>query len=184
MEWYPMWLARQRTVRLQEIKKRWVESVVPNIIIDKKLNEKCGKWPTLDQLTFNIKLKKTISVILIAGGENSWGGQRFNSEGYDPSQNQTIWFGELQTARIGSTFCNNFLCGNKDSDRSCEKPYWKNFELLPVRLLEPRGFHLCWGLESGEVMLLGGENSPTTSEVVSADGTSSSQSFGLIAQTS
>ena len=24
MEWYPMWLARQRTVRLQEIKQRWV----------------------------------------------------------------------------------------------------------------------------------------------------------------
>ena len=128
---------------------------------------------------------------MIAGGKDSRGIViLYASEEYDPVLNQTLPVGRTREKRMGSSFCNKFLCGGHETaeaatpERSCEKFYGKNFELLPVSLLEPRKFHLCWGLKSGEVILLGGEGSSTTSEVVSADGTSSSLSFGLIAQTS
>ena len=39
--------------------------------------------------------------------------------------------------------------------------------------------HLCWGHQSGEVMVLGGAASGKTTEKVSAEGTSSSQGFDL-----
>ena len=54
-----------------------------------------------------------------------------------------------------------------------------NFTSLPVRLLEKRHSHLCWGLPSGEVLLLGGRESPTTTEKVSSDGSSSSADLTL-----
>ena len=82
---------------------------------------------------------------------------------------------------MGSTFCNNFLCGGRGAtpEKSCEKFDGENFELLPVGLVEPREDHLCWGLDSGEVILLGGLKSPKTSELVSADGTWSTTFFEL-----
>ena len=133
-------------------------------------------------------LVKIISVILIAGGAQASGGPIYPSEEYDPAPFllQVLGKGRTRERRVGSTFCNNFLCGGRgaSSDRSCEKFDGENFEPLPVSLLGRREFHMCWGLKSGEVILLGGHNSPTTSEVVSADGTSSSPSFNLTTETS
>ena len=64
--------------------------------------------------------------------------------------------------------------------RSCVK-FGGNgtFTPLPVSLVEERISHLCWSLPSGEVLLLGGWSSPTTTERVSADGSSSSADFTL-----
>ena len=65
------------------------------------------------------------------------------------------------------------------SYRSCVK-FEANgtFTPLPVSLVEERQQHLCWGLPSGEVLLLGG-GSLTTTERVSTDGSSSSADFTL-----
>ena len=66
------------------------------------------------------------------------------------------------------------------SYRSCVK-FERNltFSPLPVRLVEERDAHLCWGLSSGKVLLLGGWSSPNSTERVSADGSSSSADFTL-----
>ena len=66
------------------------------------------------------------------------------------------------------------------SKRSCVK-FEANgtFTPLTVSLVEERNYHLCWGLPSGEVLLLGGQMSMTTTERVSADGSSSSADFPL-----
>lgn len=79
--------------------------------------------------------------------------------------------------------CNNMICGgygSPDPDRSCEMfdgSY--SFTKLPVSLVEKRDDHLCWGLNTGEVILFGGADSKGTTERVSADGSSSSAGFTL-----
>ena len=120
-------------------------------------------------------------MFLIAGGRDSTDQYFWSLELYDPALNQTLPVGNTKEIRTGSTFCNNFLCGGRgaSSERSCEKFDGENFELLPVSLVEPREDHLCWGLDSGEVILLGGLKSPKTSELVSADGTWSTTFFEL-----
>ena len=127
------------------------------------------------------KLRITdISVFLVASGKDSTDQYTRSSELYDPALNKTLPMGDTVENRLGATFCNSFLCGGHPSDRSCEKFDGNSFELLPVSLVEQREFHMCWGLKSGDVILLGGKNSPTTSEVVSADGTLSTPSFDVI----
>ena len=66
------------------------------------------------------------------------------------------------------------------SFRSCVK-FEDNgtFTPLSVSLVVERVGHLCWGLPSGEVLLLGGSGSPATAERVSTDGSSSSADFTL-----
>ena len=137
---------------------------------------------TVDKLT----VTTIVSVFLIAGGLDSTDQYTRSSEEYDPALNQTLPVGDTTENRMGATFCNNFLCGGRgaSSERSCEKFDGKNFEALPVSLLGRREAHMCWGLESGEVILLGGNNSASTSEVVSSDGSSSSPSFNLATPTS
>ena len=66
------------------------------------------------------------------------------------------------------------------SYRSCVKFEGNGtFTPLPVSLVEERTSHLCWSLPSGEVLLLGGWGSPSTTERVSTDGSSSSADFTL-----
>merc|ERR1712154_574205 len=50
-----------------------------------------------------------------------------------------------------------------------------------VSLIQRRVAHLCWSLPGGggEVMLLGGDYSPTATEIVSADGSSTKTSWDL-----
>ena len=78
--------------------------------------------------------------------------------------------------------CNNMVCGGWTGRtgglKSCEKfDGISTFTPLPVRLIKSRYGHLCWGLKSGDVLLLGGQDS--TTERVSADGSSSKLDFKL-----
>ena len=99
----------------------------------------------------------------------------FNPKTGDSGQTRRITEG-----RRSGTFCNNFLCGGSPTFKSCEKfDGISSFEALSVSLIERREHHLCWGLPSGEVLLLGGRHSHTTTELVSADGSVSSTSFTL-----
>jgi len=59
-----------------------------------------------------------------------------------------------------------------------------SFTRLPVSLVQRRDDHLCWGLQSGEVILFGSYDSKRTTERVSADGLSSSTDFNLPYDTS
>ena len=118
---------------------------------------------------------------IIAGGYKS---RILNSaEVFNPATGHSCPVGDLPQTRRDTQMCNSMLCGGYGSpepDRSCEMfdgSY--SFTRLPVTLVERRDDHLCWGLKSGEVILLGGSSSKRTTERVSADGSSSSADFSL-----
>ena len=114
------------------------------------------------------------------GGDDSQ--KALNSaEIFNPTTRRTCSAGNLKQARIARTMCNNMVCGGSGSEamKSCEKfDGISSFTSLPVRLVKSRISHLCWGLKSGDVLLLGGSRMSRT-ERVSADGSSSSLDFIL-----
>ena len=119
------------------------------------------------------------------GGDDSQ--KALNSaEIFNPTTRRTCSAGNLKQARIARTMCNNMVCGGSGSEamKSCEKfDGISSFTSLPVRLVISRRSCLCWGLKSGDVLLLGGydnyQRSETTTERVSADGSSSKLDFKL-----
>ena len=114
------------------------------------------------------------------GGDDSQ--KALNSaEIFNPTTRRTCSAGNLKQARIARTMCNNMVCGGSGSEamKSCEKfDGISSFTSLPVSLVKGRYGHLCWGLRSGDVLLLGGQEASTT-ERVSADGSSSKLDFKL-----
>ena len=107
-----------------------------------------------------------------------------SAEVYNPMTRRGCSVGNITRKRVGHTMCNNMVCGGGDSSVSstCEKfDGISTFNLLPVQLkLDLNNYfgHLCWGLKSGDVLLLGGSRMSRT-ERVSADGSSSSLDFIL-----
>ena len=106
-----------------------------------------------------------------------------SAEIFHPKTSLNCSVGNLNIARSGHSMCNNIVCGGwvKQAERSCEKfDGISTFTSLPVRLVGVRWSHSCWGLKSGDVLLLGGYYGDTeTAERVSADGSSSSFAFKL-----
>ena len=142
-----------------------------------------------------------VSGVLIAGG---WDGSTrvSSAEVFNPSTGTTCSVGDLPTSRTGLSLCHEMACGGWPSfrwiyfilkkvkliintnqyprRRSCVKfEADGTFTPLSVTLVEERENHLCWSLPSGEVLLLGGDKSPTTTERISSDGSSSSADFTL-----
>ena len=107
-----------------------------------------------------------------------------SAEIFHPKTSRSCSVGNLNIARSGHSMCNNIVCGGwvKQVERSCEKfDGISTFTSLPVRLVGVRWSHSCWGLKSGDVLLIGGwgqRRSPNT-ERVSRDGSSSSLDFKL-----
>ena len=99
---------------------------------------------------------------------------------FNPVTRRTCSVGNPKQARAEHTMCNNIVCGGwfREAKKSCEKfDGISSFTSLPVRLVKERNNHLCWGLKSGDVLLLGGQD--FTTERVSADGSSSKLDFKL-----
>ena len=126
------------------------------------------------------RLKKpSISGVLIVGGYNS-GGSLNSAEEFNANTGDTCLVGDLPQSNSAMSLCHRMVCGGWNAPKSCSKfEADSTFSTLPVSLIENRGFHLCWGLPSGEVLLLGGAYSRRTTEKVSADGSSSSPDFDL-----
>ena len=118
--------------------------------------------------------------LVITGGS---GGQpccetaRKKVELYNPSSGHSCSLPDLPQEMSLHTQCGLLLCG----DFSCLLMEGTTFSRTSVILKEERRLHLCWSLPGagGEVMLLGGSKSPTTTEVVSPDGSSSRTSWDL-----
>ena len=101
----------------------------------------------------------------------------------------TEWsVGEMGFIQIPSKYTNIILKKGKPHSNAYKYPSYRScvkfggngtFTSLPVSMVEERTSHLCWGLPSGEVLLIGGWRSPTTTERVSTDGSSSSADFNL-----
>ena len=124
-----------------------------------------------------------------------------SAEVYNPMTRRGCSVGNLNRKRVGHTMCNNMVCGGEwvecqrdpkctgdgceiceSQEGTCEKfDGISTFNLLPVKLIGERNYHLCWGLKSGDVLLLGSSSSYSgqTTERVSADGLSSSLDFPL-----
>ena len=123
------------------------------------------------------------SGVLIVGGYNSEG-LLSSAEEFNTETKQSCVVGDIPTAsRLGS-LCNNMYCGGHPHffTTSCVRFHGNGtFTQLPVTMVKSRDYHICWGLSSGEVILMGGLNSDckTTTERVSADGSSSSPDFNL-----
>ena len=99
---------------------------------------------------------------------------------YNPSSGHSCPVQDLQEDRQGHTSCSGLICGgfSFSSRRSCEEITGTEVSPIPsLTLRQQRGSHLCWSLPGNKIMLLGGEYSPKTTELVSR--TSSSGSFDL-----
>ena len=126
--------------------------------------------------------------------------QEMTDEMYSPMTIRGCSVGDQPQRRFGHSMCNNMLCGGAggNSSRTCQKfDGISTFTSLPVRLVEEREWHLCWGLKSGDVLLFGdgrfgtpsttwpptstyrNNTVPLTTERVSADGSSSQSGFTL-----
>ena len=120
---------------------------------------------------------RIISGFLIVGGDGS---PRLSSiEEYDPATKNSCKVGDLPQARKEGSLCNSVYCGGRGGDRSCVKLEGGTFSQMSVTLLQNRYRHLCWGLPSGEILLMGGSSSSRTTERLSSDGSSSSPDFDL-----
>ena len=98
---------------------------------------------------------------------------------YNPSSGNSCPVQDLQNFKFGHSSCNSLICGGMFSQKSCEKITGTEVTPLPsLTLRQKRSDHMCWS-HSGDnkVLLLGGGQSPTTTEIVSES--SSHQSFDL-----
>ena len=120
--------------------------------------------------------------ILTVGGRGSIVGSLLSTaEIFNPRSGRSCEIGEIPVATYGLSLCGNLACGGYNSqEKSCSRIDGSGtFIALPVTLNENRAVHLCWQLQSGSVLLLGGDYSRKTTERVAADGTSSTADFNL-----
>jgi len=126
------------------------------------------------------------SGVIITGGSVS-GVASTSVELYNPHSQSSCQLPELPEPRYEHTMCGGLLCGGDiyKTDRSCLmfNPLTGTFTYTEVPLTAKRKFHLCWNLDGGEVLLLGGFYNQSTSELVTSDGSSVSPGFPLESRT-
>ena len=120
-----------------------------------------------------------ISGFLIVGG-HSGSGRLSSIEGFNQATKNSCKVGDLPQARNYGSLCNSVYCGGVGGERSCVKLEGGTFSHMSVTLVQRRKEHICWGLPSGEILLMGGYSSSSkTTEKLSSDGSSSSPDFDL-----
>ena len=118
--------------------------------------------------------------ILTIGGNG--GSPVSTAEIFNPESGRSCKIGDIPVATDSLSFCGNLACGGRQSARSCSRfDGAGTFTALSVTLREQRADHLCWQLQSGSVLLLGGGKSRSTTERLrtSWNGTSSTAGFRL-----
>ena len=117
--------------------------------------------------------------ILTVGGVGT-SGRVSTAEIFNPKTGRSCKIGDLPVATSVLTLCGNLACGGWNTLDSCSRFDGPGtFTSLSVTLKEERSYHLCWPLRSGKVLLLGGLSSKSTTERLSAYGTSSTPDFNL-----
>ena len=103
------------------------------------------------------------------------------AEIFNPKSGRSCKIGDLPGRTHSASFCGNLACGGNtlESIRSCSRFDGRTFQTTSVTLKQDRRYHLCWPLRSGQVLLLGGIDSQSTTERLTADGTSSTADFDL-----
>ena len=119
--------------------------------------------------------------MLITGGSSSSVGN--SVEVFNPHTKHSCNLTDLPGERYGHSHCGDLLCGGWDSTtpRSCLKLNSQTgvFTTKSVRLVKYRTNHECWDVEGEGVLLIGGFNSPRSTELVSPDGSTSTANFTL-----
>ena len=130
----------------------------------------------------DITVKCLHAGILTVGGYGT-SGFLSTAEIFNPKTGRSCKIGDIPVATYGLSLCGNLACGGWGSQQSCSRfDGAGTFTALSVTLREERVYHLCWQLQSGEVLLLGGGtsvDSVSTTERLSADGSSSTADFNL-----
>ena len=120
--------------------------------------------------------------ILTVGGLGG-SGRISTAEIFNPRSGRSCKIGDLPVAASSLSLCGNLACGGSISQgKSCSRfDGAGTFTALSVTLREKRWGHLCWQLQSGSVLLLGGGKSRSTTERLrtSWNGTSSTADFRL-----
>ena len=130
--------------------------------------------------SFSIFTKCLHAGILTVGGR--FGTPRVSTaEIFNPISGRSCKIGDIPVATWGLKVCGSLACGGfNGQERTCSLfDGAGTFKALSVTLREARASHLCWQLQSGSVLLLGGWYSPSTTERLAEDGSSSKADFNL-----
>ena len=126
---------------------------------------------------FEVHEKKDLQLMFspVGGPSTRGGGGALNSvEAYNPHTKKICKLTNLTYTVYGHTLCGGLLCSKK----SCLKFGPSGFVKTTVTLRQRRVHHLCWNVPEG-VLLLGGTESPSTTELVLRDGSASISEFEL-----
>ena len=111
------------------------------------------------------------SAILITGGDDN---TEHSAEVFLPATSTSCQLPGLVLPRYYHTQDNLLVCGGdgSDAETSCEEfsPATGTWARTSHTLQQERGDHVSWSVEEG-TLLMGGEYSHTTSEIVRHDGT-------------
>ena len=100
-------------------------------------------------------------------------------EAYNPHTKKICKLPDLPYDVYGHTLCGGLLCGGYGGEKSCLKFGPAGFVKATVTLQQNRRDHLCWNVAQG-ILLLGGNDSSTTTELVVRDGSASMLKFNLM----
>ena len=98
-------------------------------------------------------------------------------EVYVPSTNQSCSLPSLPDVRVGHSMDNLTVCGGEMTKTSCMM-FSSGMWLTSYTLTEERSYHLSWQTTQGS-HLIGGDYSPSTTELVPAAGQQGGPSFAM-----
>ena len=127
-----------------------------------------------------VQCKEVAEGLLITGGFSSYSTRHRALEAFNPYISKICNLPYLPDHRSFHTFCGGLVCGGRShsQDRTCLKLGPLGFLRANASLQQPRKHHLCWNVPEG-VLLLGGKDSPSTTELVLRDGSASVSKFDL-----
>jgi len=139
----------------------------------------CRAVANLGSVTLPASCGGSTEGILTVGGSDG-SGDISTAEIFNPKSGRSCKIGDIPVATRFLSLCGNLACGGFRHDKSCSRFDGPGtFTALSVTLREQRSGHLCWQLQSGSVLLLGGVHSGSTTEKLAADGSLSTPDFNL-----
>ena len=127
----------------------------------------------------NLKIKLFLNNKVLVKGYSTPTGSLKSVEAYNPHTKKICKLPDLPYAVYGHTLCGGLLCGGYGGLKSCLKLGPLGFVKATVTLQQNRRDHLCWNVAQG-ILLLGGNDSSTTTELVVRDGSASMLKFNLM----
>merc|ERR1711892_1174467 len=116
--------------------------------------------------------------ILLSGGYKNSIGALTSVEVFSPSTGQSCSLPSLPVQRYGHTMDNLLVCGGEYTRTTC-LTFSSGKWMTSHSLVEERWAHTSWQTEQGVVVLMGGDGSPATSELVQMGGEQGEPSFPM-----